>query len=78
MANKHIKTSFWNGFEKRALSVGQAVGKFSKGGKIPIPGMRTHPASPATIPGQGAVAVSKNLNIKPITQHSKGMPEGRR
>jgi len=67
---------FWNGFEKRALSVGQSIGKFSKGGKTtPIPGMRTHPSSPSVIPGHGAVSVSKNLNIKSITQHSKGMPE---
>lgn len=69
-------SAFWNGFEKRAVSVGQAVGNFSKGGKVPIPGMRTHPASPAAIPGQGAVAVSKKMGIKPISQHSKGMPEG--
>jgi len=52
------------------------IGKFSRGGKTtPIPGMRQHPASPSVIPGQGAVSVSKNLNIKSITQHSKGMPE---
>jgi hypothetical protein len=64
---------FWEGFEKRAAN----LGKFSRGGKTtPIPGMRTHPASPAAIPGQGAVAVSKKMGIKPISQHSKGMPEG--
>lgn len=69
---------FWQGFEKRAASVGQTVGKFSKGGKvttIPIPGMRTHPATPKTIPGQGAVSVSKRMHIRPISQHSKGIPE---
>lgn len=66
--------NFWSGFEKRAASVGRTVGKFSKGG-VPIPGMRLHSPSPKTIPGQGAVSVSKKMNIKPISQHSKGIPE---
>jgi len=67
-----LMEQFWNGFEKRAAN----LGKFSRGGKTtPIPGMRQHPSSPSVIPGQGAVSVSKNLNIKSITQHSKGMPE---
>jgi len=69
---------FWQGFEKRASNLlTQAkgvVGAGSKGGKIPIPGMRTHPPHTNIIPGHGAVTVSKNMNIKPITQSSRGVP----
>jgi len=61
---------------RKFLKSAANIGKFSRGGKTtPIPGMRTHPSSPSVIPGHGAVSVSKNLNIKSITQHSKGMPE---
>jgi hypothetical protein len=66
---------FWSGFEKRANFMGQAVGKFSRGGQIPIPGMRSHPPSANIIPGHGAVAVSKKMSIKPISQSSRGLPE---
>lgn len=70
---------FWNGFEKRAADlykgISKVVGAGAKGGKVPIPGMRTHAPSPNIIPGHGAVTVSKKMSIKPITQHSKGMPE---
>lgn len=68
---------FWNGFEKRALDVGRVRGLASKGRHTPppIPGMRPSPSTPQRIPGHGAVAVSKNLSIKPITQQSRGVPE---
>lgn len=71
---------FWEGFCKRAempaiyKGVSKSVGLGARGGHIPIPGMRTHPANPTTIPGHGAVSVSKKMSIKPISQQSRGMP----
>lgn len=69
---------FWEGFHKHAVNILKSskgvVGLGSKGGKIPIPGLRTHSSSPNIIPGQGAVTVSKGMNIKSITQSSKGVP----
>jgi hypothetical protein len=70
--------AFWEGFEKRAIAdVGRAIGRFSRKAhaSTPIPGMRMHPATPKIIPGHGAVAVSKSMKIKGISQTSKKLPE---
>jgi hypothetical protein len=66
---------FWTGFEKRAIAdAGKAVGKFSKGGKLPLPGMLTHVSSPSRLPGQGAVKATGKGNLNPIHQHTVGTP----